>query len=251
MSQNAKPIIAWNNLALAATLTASTEDPYYPVENLADPRPFTPWMGAGSGDQYVEFDLGAPAAATCFGVSGHDLFTQGASIKFQYFDATWQDAVAEFAPADNKTFLKIFASITAQVWRIYIKAGYVAPPQVGVVFIGTYLEFPTWTTGDFDPDKYKAVLKNNKSVAGQFLGRQVQYRDREIKLHFGTLTMTWVTTYLVPAVIGMLEGLVFFAWDITNHAAEVYYMQLDAPGFASPMRGNARSFEMTLRGPVE
>jgi len=59
MSQNTYPLIAYNNQVPAATIAASTEDTDYPKENVQDERVSPRWKGTGSGEQYLEADLGA------------------------------------------------------------------------------------------------------------------------------------------------------------------------------------------------
>ena len=59
MTENAKPIIAWYNRVLDATITVSTEDAAYPKENLYDLRPDTFHKGTGSSEQQITFTFGS------------------------------------------------------------------------------------------------------------------------------------------------------------------------------------------------
>jgi len=52
------PCIAADNLARLATVSASTEETGYPVENVQDFRPSVRWKPTGSAPAYLQFDFG-------------------------------------------------------------------------------------------------------------------------------------------------------------------------------------------------
>lgn len=253
MTVNAKPIFAWDNPCLGATIAASTEDTDYPKENLGDARPYARWRGTGSAEQYIEFDFGAARTVTCLGIAGHNLATAGASdVVLKYWDGdSWEDCLAAFTPADDRSLFKTFASVSASKVRLYIPTGYTSAPEAGVVFAGDYLQFPSWASAEFDPDQVDVVYERNHSNEGQWLGAGIKYRERVITFRFSRLALDWVSAYLVPFWAGGHASPMFVAWDAENHASEAYYLVWDKPSFSAPYRANSRQFEMTLRGPYE
>jgi len=248
MTQNAKPIIAYNNLIVGATLTASTEDANNPKENVQDLRPSTKWKGTGSGAQYVEIDLGSPTEITCFGIVGHDIYTQGADLAFQYSDGGWQDAVSQFTPGSDRCLLKTFGGITKQIWRVYIPAGYSSPPSIGVIFLGAYVQFPSWCLSPFDPDAKKAVRHVNRSVEGEYLGSTVEYIDRSVSVQFRGLSASWVENNLRDLWDWIIRKPAFWAWDIANHPLEAYYLMAADDAFNAPYNPSSREWALQLTG---
>jgi hypothetical protein len=189
-----------------------------------------------------------------FGTSGHDEHTQGcANVRL---DASvggvgWETVVAAYTPSDDKTYLKFLDDAPFRYYRKVFPTGYTAPPQVGVFYLGGYLEFPTWVSGDLDPDAQRIVREKNRSRDGQFLGSSVKYRDRRIRLAFDHLTEAWVSSYLKTLWETLVGEPFFFAWDYTNHPDEVYYMELEDDDLGAPYRASSRYTSMTLRGPKE
>ena len=252
MTQNAKPIIAWYNRVLDAIISVSTEDAAYPKENLFDLRPDTFHKGAGSAEQYIRFTLPAAIDVTCVGIVGHDLFTQGASVKLQaYVGAAWVDCIAAWTPANNKAQWKCFAAKNSDQFQLVIPTGYTLPPSIAVVMIGGYTTFPGWPTGDWDPDHEEAQRDESISSEGHYLGTNVKYSERRFNLNFERLLDAFVVSDLKP-FFAWAKGKPFFVIpEITNHPTDVFYMLLDKPTFAAPWGAVYRSHSIAVRGLVE
>lgn len=191
---------------------------------------------------------------TFWGVSGHDIYTQGASIRL---DASvggvgYDTVESAITPTDDKTFGKIVTSGVYKYYKVVIPTGYTSPPYLGVVYLGGYFQFPNWHSGDFDPYRREIRSASNTSRTGQLLGTTVSYQERRVSLNFDSLTSTWVDANLPDFWEGILGGTCFFAWDITNHEDDVWYLE-PAPNqdYSAPYSGNSRSFSIELRGPVE
>jgi len=251
MSENAKPILAWNNLVLDATITVSTEDAAYPKENLYDLRPDTFHKGTGTSAQTITFTFGAPVAVTCVGIVGHDLFTQGASVKLQYFDGTWKDCLAAWSPANNKAQFKTFAVQSSTQFQLVVAAGYTLPPSIAVIFIGGYTTFPGWVSGDWDPDHEEAQRDESISSEGHYLGTNVKFSERRFNLNFSRLLDAFITSDMKP-FFAWAKGKPFFVIpEITNHATDIFFMMLDRPTFAAPWGPVYRSHSISVKGLVE
>ena len=256
---NAKPIIAWDNALLKSgvTLAASTEALGYPAANLGDWRPYLAWKGAGAAEQWLKVDAGAgnTLAVSCLGLSGHDLKTQGVSnlaLKYSDNGTDWADCLAPFNPADDKTLLKTFPVQARRYFKLVIPAGYASPPRIGVWLLGGYLQMPVYPELGFDPDGRVKESETQQSRGGHYLGAVERYTRLQLRVGFRHLSPTWGESEWKPFYTAHGLRPFFWAWEIENHADEVYLVRLARPELALPYEaGSWRSLDLALEGIAE
>mgnify|MGYP007051340092 CR=1 len=77
-------------------------------------------------------DAGSAVAADTLCLTAHNLSTAGATVSVEYSaTGAWAgeevEALAGFTPADDGSLMKLFASATAQYWRLKIVSASVVP----------------------------------------------------------------------------------------------------------------------------
>jgi len=257
MTINAKPIIAWDNLLMASgvTLSVTTEALGFSKENLQDWRNYLAWKGTGTSEQTITLDAGSgdTIKASCLGLSGHDLFTQGVTnLALKYSDGFgWTDCFTPFTPASDKTLLKTFAEQEHRYFKLVIPTGYTAAPSIGVLFIGSYLQFPAWPAGKIDPDHYKPETLGSISRLGHYLGGVSNFAERKFALNFDDLAGSWVAANWDPFFEAHALEPFLLAVEIEVHPEWTFYVFLDDPEHSVLLGPNSSSLGFKVKGPKE
>jgi hypothetical protein len=231
MSANAKPKILYNSILDGATLSATDTASGYDVNNIIDLRPYTLHKFNAPGTKYITADCGSAVSADALAIVGHNLKTAAATVSVEYssdnFAGDINVALAGFQPDDDTALLKEFTTQSARFWRIKIVTAAVAA-QIGVALIGAILTFQRSASGNFDPDRQKIYAASKKSKTGNLLGIVTKYLERDITLVFKRLTPAWISGTFLTAWDNHLRACKPFilAWDITNHASEVYLVRI-------------------------
>jgi hypothetical protein len=124
----------------------------------------------------------------------------------------------------------------------------------GVVLLGEIFTFERYPSGNFDPNPERIVAKSSISKGGNPLGSVIDYFERKISVSFKKLTPSWIKNTFIPVWENHLRQLKPFAWawDITNHSDEVYYLMLAVNARLSmPYDPVRRSLSLNLKGIVE
>ena len=261
MAANAKPLILFDSIFLATadlTITASGTAAGYDVDNITDLRPYTWWQADAHGTKYITLEIAEAQAADSLGIIGHNLATAEATVSLESSDTgAWggeeEIQVAGFTPADDKAFLKIFTSASAAYWRLKIVTAAVAA-RLAVCVLGERLDFQRYPAGPFDPAPETVNATSARSKAGHLIGSTLQNIGIEISAAWASLTPAWIESDFRPAWDDHLSQLkpFFWAWDITNHATEVYFVAIPA-GFSlsMPFDPYRRSLSLLMQGVKE
>lgn len=252
MAANAKPIILAESRFLDGTPTATDTASGYDVLNIRDYRPYTFWLAGSSGTKYLTVDCGAAKAADSLAIIGHNLYTANATVSVESSDngSDWTERLAGFTPSSDSAFLKTFTSVSAQHWRVKIVTAAVAA-KIAVAMIGARLTFEKYMQNNFDPTPEKIAAETARSKTGQLLGAVLRYVSRDITVSWRNLTPSWVSGTFQAVWDDYLSQLqpFFWAWDVTNHAAEVYFAAIPE-GFAlkMPYDSTRRSLNLKFTG---
>ncbi|GEM_PF-1024707 len=222
---------------------SSSHDMYFKVEFTAASE----WLKIDAGE-------GETLTVSCLGISGHDLYTQGAEnivLQFSDDDSGWTNCLSPFTPSDDSTIFKTFAITTHRYFRLLIPSCYTASPQIGVLFIGSYFSFPVYPDPGFDPDGQEKEFKGQWSREGHLLGMISKYTRREISVRFQRLTPDFLANTFIPFWQNHVPSPFFWAWDTTNHPEEVYLVALARGRLSMPYTANTRSLDLNLVGVKE
>ena len=252
MPANAYPLILADNRLLDAVPTATDTAAGYSVSNITDLRPFTWWQAASLGTKYITVNCGSAKSADSIGIIGHNFFTASATVSVESSanGADWTERLAGFTPATDKAVLKTFTTASAQYWRIKIVTAAIAA-RMAVCILGARMDFPRYLSGNFDPCPEKLNAIAARSKAGHMIGATLKNVSTEIDVDFRGITTAWFEDIFRPTWENHLRQVkpFFWAWDITNHATEVYFVCI--PGdftLNAPFDPFRRSLRLVFEG---
>ena len=255
MGSDAYPIIAWDNKIADATVTASDETGGS-AQNVKDWRPYVRWGTAnGAGASYLHADLGAPMAISCAAICGHNFKTaniSGLAIQYSDDNVNWTTVTPTGTPTiiSDKTMLAIFPTETHQYWRLTMTVGAIGA-QLGIWFLGNYIQFTEYPLPGFDPDHIKPVMEQNVSGMGNLLGVVRKFTDRTVNCDMGQLERAWVETNLFPLEKTHHPKPFFWCWDYANHIYETYLVRFTDAEFAHVIQYDLRSVNLKMEGVME
>ncbi len=181
-----------------------------------------------SADEWIRFDLGSSIAADTFCLSGHDLLTQGATIKLQTStDVGFTSPVDVFTltPADNTTQYVEFTSTSSRWWRVLI-TGATAPPAFGVIVLSERFTFTRFLSTPFSRLPERLQAQSQRSVKGHVLGRKIEFIQHSITAvwkfyptnDFDLFQSIWDATLHKDPFI--------WVWDPGDHPSEALLVQV-------------------------
>lgn len=216
-----KPAILHDNRFDAAAPAASSTAAGYDVANLTDWRPYTWWQPTAL-PATVTVDCGSATAADYAFISGHDLYTQGASVEVRGSTDNFSASdvlVASSTPTADTPLLIVFNSASYRYWRLKITG--TTMPSLAIAAIGAMLRLPTYLPQGFDPVGRKMIGDTNRSSRGQVLGRVVDFEEWSQDIELTSVTWSWVRNTWLPAWAAHLRSTPFgFAWDPENYPAD-------------------------------
>ena len=260
--------MAWGKVTLLwkhvlANLVASSVDADFPVSNILSRREdvwylaastttpihISPGSGPGGGDALV---------ADFLFISGHNFGTIGATVTLQHSTTgAWAGEEVDAAthtPADDKTFSKLFTSISRDYWRLRITGTLSAIPQIAICYWGERAEISRCTSS-FDPNKRRTEGNINKSQGGIITGIHEKYRERgPITYNFGEIDADGQEyDDLDEWDLDLGRELFGLMWEPDEHPTEIYLMHNEKGDFDMPLTrgGSQRLAKITLAGRME
>ena len=219
------PIILYDNKFLTATLSESASAEGYATQNILDQRTYKYWKASAGGTNYITGQWGSAPAVNCVGIAGHNFYSVGVTVKVYSSDngSSWTQR-ATVIPTNNKVIILTFNTVSAAYWKVEM-VNTVGAPQVAVIFIGSYLQFPYPMNAPLEPSARSIKVDTAESEDGLPLGACVKYSPIEINHVQGEFTRTWFSTYFQPFYDNYAELMnwFFYAPDLTNMPGDAYY----------------------------
>lgn len=223
------PIILYNNILRDGTLTTSgtDADENYNILNIIDYKSYSKWKSDNLTDPWIEIELAEAKEIDCVGIYNHNLNEIGGTIKIQYYDAGWLDAVT-ITPNGTYPVLTTFTGKSSTKFRILFDDPTVQP-ELAVMFFGNKMEFPYPPEAPTAPSEEGINASMEISEAGHNLGAVISHFPLTITQTFKNITRTWFDAnyrlfwfnharYLIPF---------FYGFDLTNRPNDIYYVSLD------------------------
>lgn len=189
------PIFGADSRLDSDTLTVTAEDTAFPKTNLFDDRVFTAFKPTGNPDPLdIKTDTGGGnVTVDYFGMVGHDLNTQGATITFAHSsDDISYTTILSLAPSDNKIVLRTFNPIVNRFFRLRI-TGQSATPSIGQLSWGKRVEPPFGVKFQgFDPQAEKPTARINRSQTGNILGSIFAFSERRARIDIPLITNSFL-----------------------------------------------------------
>ncbi len=250
MTLNAKPIFMWDNLLARpdAQLSATSSDPDHPVQYLADWREYLTWRAGSGAPQNLEISFPEPKPASALCIYHHNLSSvETVTLSGSANGSVWEE-ILSLNPNSDQTILKLFNQVSCRYYRLAM--GFSPACEIGLLFLGDYLEFPSWTASGFDPNQEELLVEKGKSEEGFLLGAALRCRKRRMALDFRYLSDSWVRNTLIPFWKNHPPKPFLFAWDYQNHPEETYLVELAKPELGLPYQPVFRSLSLELEGRV-
>ncbi len=219
--------IGHQNLFESATVTASNEATGFEKENAYDKRTSTWWKPGVIGTQTLQAVFGSNQTVDFFGVIGHNLGTEGATIKLQYSTnsgGSWSDLFSVTPTDDKCIFRRTGASQSADYWRVEI-TNTTVDTLLAVAAFGQALTLPEGMRTGFKPPVLarKKKITNSKTDGGQFIGRSVISEGNETTVIQSLVTPAWVTSNWESLIDRIEVAPFFFSWDYEDYQADAAY----------------------------
>ena len=244
------PRILWQNRLVGATLTADVEDTGFPVENLADWRDYVRWAGSSAASYTIGIDCGSSVSANCLAFAGHNLYSAGATaMELQCWDVPEDKTVvntADIVPDSDKPLAFFFENIsvasshTARYWQLVITGDWEMNLEIGVLFIGNYLEMPQSPEIPYDPDQTEDHVDRSIGGGGRLLGVVNEWTGFNMEWTFRFLSQTWVHDTWLPFWESHKFTPFIFSWDSVGHGDEVHYGYFNQSEMTVPYDGYYR-----------
>lgn len=189
----ATPRLGWRSVA--GTPTASSSATGYAATNAYGNRTDSFWQPTAM-PAWWKLDAASAQNVSYVGIAGHDLGTRACTVLVQSStdNSVWTTRLT-IVPTDDSAILGLFATVSAQYWRIYI-TGAVGNPTIAVIRFGEVTEFPR-------PCIYAPSLSfqrtrivsyaANMTEGGQFVGRSVVRATLAPKMQVSHLSEAWIT----------------------------------------------------------
>lgn len=211
---------AENLLESADTVTASNEATDFEGANAYDKRTNTWWKpGVLSSPQEETLTAAFSTSQTVdfFGVMGHNLGTEGATIELQYSTQSPISWVTLFTitPSDDTCiFRRTASSVSAADWRVKITNS-TASTLLAIAAFGQAVALPDNMRAPFMPPRYARNndISNNKTEGGQFIGRSKYSSGYEADIMQQFVEPSWVDANFDTLIDRVEVAPFFFAWD--------------------------------------
>lgn len=224
------PIIGYENLVTTGNVSATTEDPDYPVTNVANVSTAQRWKsGAGSpsSDEYITVVLDTAENVDYVGIAVHNFGTSQSIVSIEgqtEFGDPWVELVAEqMLPNDGPVIFR-FDEQSLYAVRLRIQGNVTAiTPFLAVMYVGKLLLLQRRIYVGHTPITYgrQLMVANHRSISGAFLGRIVLGETNKTSVGLRNLTPDWYRTYMEPFVVAAKEIPFFFAWRPGDYPNEV------------------------------
>jgi len=186
--------IFWKNELDKYTLSANSEEGYYPVANVQDYQLAKVYRSTDDTAEWVKVDAGSGNTITATGacILGHNL-TNGGTYKIQgnATDSWGSPSLDETFSYDSDIMIETFDSAEYRFWRFSL-ADDSNPDthlEIGRLFLGTYLEFADQPSKDF-PLSYEDTSSVEYSITGQAFGDEgIIYKLYNFKYPYWTDTV--------------------------------------------------------------
>jgi hypothetical protein len=130
------------------------------------------------------------------GIAGHNLAGATVSVEWSANNSDWTEVLAGFT-ATSAVILKSWTAASKQYWRIKIASASVAP-EVGVVAIGSRLDFPHYPDAPLDFISESPQRAESVSKGGHLLGVVTRYRPYTFSMNFSYVVASFITGTFDP-----------------------------------------------------
>lgn len=221
------PIILYDDIFSKGSLASSATEDGYNLLNTKDKRAYTRWKAKYSGDNYIEHSV-SNGSANVVAIAGHNLGTVGATLKVQIDTGGWT-TLKTVNVNTNDPIMVTFNKHTSGSFGMQFAFSSLSPitPEVGVIYLGEYLEFPFPPDTVLQPFNQSFVPKFESVESGNLLGVENNFSPTSISHRFSNVERDpFLKDYLkFWNNHGKLLKPFFYARDLENNPDEVFYVR--------------------------
>ncbi len=222
-------LILHDNITEGITPTVSNEDTGYEGINVTNWLLWDAWKPGATGTQYLTFDLGTATTADCFACYGHNLGTEGCTVKMRYSTngSSWTEAHAAISPTGDEVIFQEFTSQSKRYWQLQVGSS-TTDAYISVIACGVKTSLPSGMYDGFKPPVWGDVENiNSISVDGVFLGRSNQPKPFKLSISQRNATQAFIRGDWKTFITHAQTYPFFFSWDETNYSGEAVYCWVD------------------------
>lgn len=256
MNSDALPIIAWDNKIPDGTLSSAGDTAGSPVENVGDWRPYLRWKSSVIPSAMVQVDAGPgeKITASMLVLAGHNFSDIGATFQLLGADI-WGAWTVVYAlttpPTGNHPIAAVFPEASFRYWQILFSGAESDYAQIGIWFLGPYIQFPDYPLPGFDPFAKKITADSTLGQTGELLGASKRFLSWDITANFGDLDRDWVSLWIKPLENEHYPKPFFWIFDIENHPTDIYLLRNDKPEMIHPVDANLAEVILEMSGRME
>lgn len=249
------PLIGYQNLLTINNVVVSSENPDFPVVNLANviTAPIARWEANDDGPQTITVTVNSIEDIDYVAIARHNLgstqrpiIIEGASTGEILVQET---LLPDDAPAIFRFTPQSISTLNFSIGESNLGSGS-DPASIAIMYIGKLLPLQRRIYVGHTPIKYgrSQNIINGKTEAGDFLGRIVISEQNGTTVDLQNLTPSWYRSSLDPFIKASKEVPFFFAWRPGDYPNEVGFAWMTNDPQPSNQRPNGMmqiSLQMT------
>ncbi|ARQ01881.1 hypothetical protein [Pseudorhodoplanes sinuspersici] len=249
------PIVGYRNIVTVDNTVADSENPLYPVTNLANPPTHLRWQAAAAVLQYITITTDSADPIDYVGIARHNFGSGEIAVSIEVDDGSgYVEVIPPVIPGDDSPLLFRFTAGSFVSVRIKLAAG-AAVPRASVLHVGKLLVLPSKIWQDHTPIPFgrRQTVVNGRSTSGEFLGSILlgAWNEGRIKetLIDPDVYREDVDAFMAAAVYGRVAF--FFGWRPEMYPDEIGYCW--ATNDAQPKNATGHGlteFDMQIEGVV-
>jgi len=179
----------YNHKSDSATLTASSEDVGFAVENIQDVRAKRVYRSNSATSINIVFDFGSAVDIDCIAIAEHNITTSETTFDLEFNSSDSWAAPAETVAlsAADDTIFTTFTSVNYRYARLVIDDGTISDGYVelGRVSLGEYFDAPQ-VAPDIQLPRYTTSARSFSRGRQAYFDEGVRYRGISLKFNYVT-----------------------------------------------------------------
>jgi len=191
VSTDKSPVILWDNILQAGTISSLTETVGGEAANAIDGTTYDYWIPSSLPASFT-VTLDSTTTASYAAVAAHDLGSTGNTLRVQTYNGSTYDTVATVTPTDDKPIFIAFTQQSATRWRLKVDGGSI--PKIGVALVGDSIRFDSGILPSYTPlyMSEDVELLTSQTLNGQFVTNRVNRRGARTQVSLNILDRSFV-----------------------------------------------------------
>lgn len=238
--------ILYQNLLMLGTVTASSEDVNYPVENSFDGFTNTFYRTAVSGAVEILLELTSSYDCDYFAIFNTDGGSYSATYKLQYWTGSvWADCFTATAVTGTTPQAKLFTSVNSTKFKVILDATDVT--NWCNISFGKRLQMPYGQYIGFTPPQQNKndTILNSISQNGTFVGRSILRKGINATFEFVGLTFAFIRSEWTNFIEYAEKYPFYVIWNYETYPDETAYLWT-AGNIENPVISNYGYYTVSL-----